>query len=95
LDELHCIVPADCDYRTALADEADAIAFVGDMKHLGSKGGADELSVRVSFARYLLKHIGNCCSILSVEIGVYLIEEIKGCWVASLNSEHESQSAQA
>lgn len=55
------------------------------MQHLGSESGADELAVgRVGDG---LEHLGNGSSVLGVEVGVDLVEQVEGGGIAGLDGE--------
>lgn len=93
LDKFHGILSADLNNTTALANIANTIALVRHEQHLRSERRADELPVALAGMRDILQHLSNGCAILSIKIGVDLVEEVEGCGIAALNGEDEGQSA--
>lgn len=67
----------------------DTVALVCDVDHLRPESGADELPT----LRRLVQHLRHGSSILCVEIGVDLVEEIEGRGIRSLNGKDQSKRA--
>lgn len=59
------------------------------MQHFRPEGGADELSIGRVGDR--LEHLRDCRSVLGVQVGINLVEEIEGRGIASLNSKDEGK----
>jgi hypothetical protein len=60
------------------------------MQHFRSEGSADELSVsRVGDG---LEHLCNSCTVLGIQIGIDLIEQVEWRGITSLNGENECES---
>ena len=91
LDKLQCFIPGYDVDGTGFTTEAHAVALLSDMKHFRSERGADELSVRL--LRDRLEHLRYGCAVLGVEVGIDFVEEVERCWIASLDSEDQSQGA--
>lgn len=63
------------------------------MQHLRSERGADELPVLVALAD-VVQVVGHRGTVLGVEVGVNLIEEVEGRGIALLDGEDEGQGTE-
>jgi hypothetical protein len=61
------------------------------MQHFRSECGANELSV--GRVRDRLEHLGNGGPVLSVQVGVDLVEQVEWRGIASLDGEYERKGA--
>lgn len=77
---------------TGLLSEANAVALLCHMQHLRSERGADELAV--GGVGDGLEHLRHCRSVLRIQVGINLIEQIERRWVAGLDGEDERKSAE-
>ena len=91
LHEFQCLLSGDHINRTSLLSEADSVALLRDVQHLRAEGSADELSV--GGIRDRLEHLGDSGSVLGVQVGVDLVEEVEWCGITSLDGEHEGEGA--
>ena len=71
-----------------LVSESDTIALVRNENDLGSEGGTDEL--RSCLLGDGVEKASNGCSVLGVQIGVYLIEDDHGTGFCLLEGEDEA-----
>ena len=85
LNKLQRLLPRDHINRTSLLPEANTVALLGHVQHLRTESCADELAV--SRVRDGLEHLCDGRSVLCIKVGVDFVEEVEGCWVASLDGE--------
>lgn len=68
------------------------------MQHLRPERRADKLPATSAFLTSSvsdrLEHVGHCLTVLSVEVGVDFVKEIKRGWVAFLDGEDEGKGAE-
>lgn len=86
-----------------MASKRNTVSLIRNQYHLGSESGADELpthraflAVSTSLGLLLgdgLKHLGDGGTVLGIEVGVDLVEEVEGRGVALLDCEDEGESA--
>ena len=92
LHEFQCLLSRHHIDRTGLLSEADAVALLRNMQHLRAEGGADELSI--GGVRDRLEHLRDGGSVLGVEVGVDLVEEVEWGGVTSLDGEDQREGAE-
>lgn len=104
LDKIQRFGLTDHDDRAALALVPHPIALLRHQQHLGTEGGADELTATASpfsvavpalSPRDGLEHVGDGGAVLGVEVGVDLVKEVERRRVTLLNGENESKGAEA
>lgn len=84
--------------------ERDAITFISNKQHLRPESRADELTAHATRAiisvlaallgRDFLEHLCYGCTVLSIEIGVDLVKEVKWRGIALLDRKDESKGTQ-
>lgn len=92
INKLQSFLSLDYIDRTGLASEADTVTFLCNEEHLRTESRADKLPVgRIGDG---LEHLCNGGTILSVKVGVDLVEEVERGWITGLNSEDECEGAE-
>lgn len=86
-NKLERFLPLDYVDCTGFAPEAYTVAFLRDVKHLGAESRTDKLSV--GCIRDRLKHLRNCRTVLSVKVGVDLVEEVERRRITGLDSKNQ------
>lgn len=97
LDKLQrLILTHDDDAAALVAQVPDPVALLRHAQHLGPERRADELAAaRLAGAlRDGPEHVGDGGAVLRVEVGVDLVEEVKGGRVALLDREDEGEGAE-
>jgi hypothetical protein len=96
LHELQRFLYRNCSYRGDAIRECHTITLLGHSQHLRSECRADELPalVLVHCGRQLVEMFSDCSSILRIEVGINLIEEIEWRWITCLDGEDQRQGAQ-
>lgn len=74
--KVQCLFSWDTVDIAVLVPESDTIALVRNENDLRSEGGTDELRSRL--LRDGVEKASNGCSVLGVQVGVYLIEDDHG-----------------
>tara|TARA_R110002003_G_scaffold104_5_gene8212 strand:- start:1503 stop:1796 length:294 start_codon:yes stop_codon:yes gene_type:complete len=91
LDKVKSCLPFDHVNATRLVRVADTITAIRDKHHLRSESSTNELAATITtlstLSTELLEHLGNSSTVLCVEIGINLVEEVEWCWVAFLDRE--------
>lgn len=73
--------------RTGLVAETDTVALLRHMQHLRSESSTDELPIRR--VRDGLQHLRDSRTVLRIEVGIDLVEQIERCRIAGLDGEHK------
>jgi len=95
LHELQRFFNGYCPYRRDAIRKRHTITLLGHSQHLRSECSANELPALVLIHRrgQLVEMPGHCCSILRVEVGINLVEEVEWRWITSLDCEDQRQGA--
>jgi hypothetical protein len=96
LNELQCLFNRHGSYRADTIRKSHSITLLSHSQHLRTESSAYELStlVFVDCRRQLVEMLSHCCSILCVEIGVNLIEQVERRGITCLDGEDQCQGAQ-
>src|SRR3569833_4756505 len=92
LHEAQCRLRGHAADGAGLVRKRDAVALVGHVDDLGSESCADEL--RSCFLRDGFEQTGDGCPVLSVEVGVHLVEDHHRARIGLLDGEDETQGTQ-
>lgn len=75
---------------TGFVPKTDTVALLCDQQHFRTEGSADKLSI--CSIRDGLQHLRNCCTVLSVQVGIDLVEQIERSRITSLDGENQRKS---
>jgi hypothetical protein len=94
-DKLERCLPVNHINTTRLVCVGDTIASIRHVYHLGPESCADELTASILVLATLtaqpLQHLGNCSTILRVEIGIDFVKEVERRGIALLDSKDEGK----